>query len=274
MYNQLTHFLAGIPQYMGEAIIGLITILIAGLIVGYFSSKYFSRISETTRVEGILFEKKIPIYKEIFLRIDNMNQLRTIKREDIEAIIELIKHSGIEVPDKPSYQISEIFTDFNKMHSSFLEIDKYISENRLYYDEETYKQLLIFQNYIIPYVHFYVIYHEAVTDFTKDEELINRGAQMMYTALGIVLSDDFGKQTLSALNCIRNSLNNVSFKRRKVPRYDYSFFNDKSEFILLNLMKSHVFSKSDEIMSLITVFSSQTIIDKIKEKMENDPIIV
>lgn len=270
MYNYITHLLESIPQYMGEAIVGFVTITIAGLIVGYLSSKYFAHIAEKTRVEGILYEKRIPIYKEIFSRLDNMNQLRTIKHENIAAILSLIDRTGIKVSKRASYQVAGIFTDHAMMREDILALDRYISENRLYYDEEVYKQLLVFQNYIVPYLHFYAIYYEAVTSFTDDEVIIDKAAQLMYTALGVILSEDLGEQVLNTLDVIRVSLNSVDFKRRKMPRYDYSFFNDKNEFIMSHLLKTVVFTRNHEIQELITLFATQAIVADVVETMSAD----
>lgn len=254
MHKQVIQLLDSIPQYMGEGIVGLATIIIAGLIVGYFSSKYFSRISEITRVEGLLFEKKIPIYKEIFSRVELMNQLQSIQGDNIEGILTIINEAGFEIPVTRSYQIAEIFLDFEKMRTTFLDIDQYIAENRLYYDDDVYKQLLIFQNYIIVYVRIYTMYYETVTDFGADKKKINAIAQSMFTALGIVLHDDFAEQTYNVINCIRKSLNNVTLERRKTPRYDNNFFNDNKEFIMSNLLKSSALIQSVKINKLIATF--------------------
>lgn len=255
---------------MGEAIVGLVTLVVVGLILGYFSSKYFARSNEITRIEGLLFEKKTPIYKEIYSRVELMNQLHSIKHGKIKHILDLVDDAGFSIQEKSSYQIAEIFTDHEKMASTFIDIDKYIAENRLYYDEEVYLQLLLFQNYIIAFNRFHVVYREAVVDYKIDKELLDEIEHSMFIALGIVLFDDFAQQIDNVLKCLRKSFNNVSLKRRKVPRYDYEFFNDDNEFLLSHLKKSIVLSERDKIIKLITSFVSMAILKSMKDRATED----
>lgn len=265
MCSLIILFFDSMPQYIGESIVGLITVVIAGLIVGYFSSKYFARINEIARVEGLLFEKKIPVYKEIYALVELMNQLQSIRHNKMTHILEMIDLAGFSIQDKASYQVAGVFMDYKEMISKFLDIDKYIAENRLYYDEDVYLQLLLFQNYIIVFNRFHVVYREAVSDCTNDEELMDRVEQSMFIALGIILFDDFAEQTSNVLSCLRNSLNNVSLKRRNVPRFDYKFFNDHNEFMLSHMKKSMILNENDKIMKLITSFVSMTIEECVKD---------
>lgn len=266
MYNNIINFFDVIPQYMGEAIVGLVTLIIVGLILGYFSSKYFARINEITRIEGLLFEKKTPIYEEIYSRVELMNQLHSIRRSKIKHILELINDAGFPIQEKSSYQIAEIFTDSDKMASTFLDIDKYIAENRLYFDEEVYLQLLLFQNYIIAFNRFHVIYSEAVADYKIDKDVLHGVERSMFIALGIVLFDDFAQQIDNVLKCLRKSFNNVSLKRRKVPRYDYEFFSDDKGFMVSNLKKTRLLSENEKIMKLVSSFVSMAILKSMIDK--------
>ena len=266
MYDYIIQFFDSIPQYMGEAIIELVTLVVVGLILGYFSSKYFARINEITRIEGLLFEKKTPIYKEIYSRVEGMNQLQSIRQSKIKHILELVNDAGFPIQEKSSYQIAEIFMNYEKMSSTFLDIDKYIAENRLYYDEEVYLQLLLFQNYIIAFNRFHVVYREAVADVTNDKKLLDGIERSMFIALGIVLFDDFAKQIDNVLKCLRKSFNNVSLKRRKVPRYDYEFFSDDKGFMVSNLKKTQLLSENEKIMKLITSFVSMGILKGMVDK--------
>lgn len=266
MYNNIIQFFDSIPQYMGEAIVGLVTLVVVGLILGYFTSKYFARINEITRIEGLLFEKKTPIYTEIYSRVEGMNQLHSIKHGKIKHILELVDDAGFSIQERSSYQIAEIFTDHEKMASMFLDIDKYIAENRLYYDEEVYLQLLLFQNYIIAFNRFHVIYSEAVADYKIDKDVLHGVERSMFIALGIVLFDDFAQQIDNVLKCLRKSFNNVSLKRRKVPRYDYEFFSDDKGFMVSHLKESVLLSERDKIMKLITSFVSMAILKSMKDK--------
>lgn len=262
MHNQITHFVESIPQYIGEAVVGFIALIFAGLILAYFSSKYFSRISEVTRVKGILFEKKLPIYKSIFSQLDNMNQLRMYKHETVEILIKEIKDAGLDFSEKPTYAIADFFTDYKKLQKTLLKLDAYISENRIYYDDEVYKQLLIFQNYINPYLHFYAIYENAVKQYIEDETRIEKVAQVLYTALGLVLTDDFAEQIIKVQNTIRKSLNQVELEFRKMPTYDYAYYKDREGFVMSNLKDSIVFTKNEEIQMLITTFAAIALLNK------------
>lgn len=262
MFSQIAQLLENIPQYLGEAVVGFIALILAGLILAYFSSKYFSRIAEVTRVKGILFEKKLPIYKNIFSQLDAMNQLRMFKHEEVEAFVKEVKEAGLNFSESPTYAVAEVFTDHKNMRETLLKLDTYISENRIYYDDEVYKQLQTFQNYIIAYLRFYTIYYQAAKQYGIDEKYIDKVAQALFTSLGLVLTEDLTEQIINVQNAIRKSLNQVKLEFREAPTYDYAFYNDPDGFIRSELKSSLIFSKNNQIQKLIYSFTAMTLIGK------------
>ena len=256
MFEKAIYFFNSIPQYIGEGLLGLLVTVSGGLIVGYFSSNYFSRISEVTRVEGLLLEKKIPIYKEIYSRAENLNQMMSYQHSDLKLIIEQIKECGFDFTERRSYQVNEIFKDANLCCDTVLELDKYIAENRIYYNDDIFKQLLIFQNYIIFYNRFRVIYREGVYEMRKDidHNTLVKIENSMFLALGLVLSEDFSQQVSDVIKCLRRNINNVSLKNRTPVDYTYEYFNGENSFIMKGLKESVLIKERSKIKELLTKF--------------------
>lgn len=262
MLEKIIFFFNSIPPYIGEGIIALVITIFGGLIVGYFTSKYFARASEIIRVEGLLLEKKITIYKAIYSRVEALNQLTSLNYTEVAPILKIIKEKGFPISEERNYQLPEIFLNSGKFCKTVLELDEYIAENRLFFDEAVFQQLLIFQNYIIVYNRFHVIYTEGIQIGTTevDNKIVNKVENGMFIALGIILSDDFLKQTTDLLSSLRYSINNISLKRRKVPNYSYEYFNDENSFLMQRLKDTAIIKEREKITMLISDFCALAVI--------------
>jgi hypothetical protein len=262
MLEKIIFFFNSIPPYIGEGIIALVITIFGGLIVGYFTSKYFARASEIIRVEGLLLEKKITIYKAIYSRVEGLNQLISLNYTEIAPILKIIKENGFSISEERNYQLPKIFLNSGKFCRTVLELDEYIAENRLFFDQAVFQQLLIFQNYIIFYNRFHVIYTEGIQLETTevDNEIVNKVENGMFIALGIILSDDFLKQTTDVLSSLRDSINNISLKRRKVPNYSYEYFNDENSFLMQRLKDTAIIKEREKITMLISDFCALAVI--------------
>lgn len=89
--EQITEFFNQMPSYMGEGIVQIFVTLICGLVLGWLTSRYFSRKNEVIRVEGLLLEKKLPIYGEIVKRVGTMNNMCLIASEQVDAAMGVIE---------------------------------------------------------------------------------------------------------------------------------------------------------------------------------------
>jgi len=93
-----------------------------------------------------------------------------------------------------------------------------------------------------------------------DNKIVNKVENGMFIALGIILSDDFLKQTTDLLSSLRYSINNISLKRRKVPNYSYEYFNDENSFLMQRLKDTAIIKEREKITMMISDFCALAVI--------------
>lgn len=255
MLDKISQFINSLPDYIGQGILGIIVTVVTGLVLGYITSKYFTRKDELTRIEGLLLEKKIPIYKEIFKRLESLNNQVEYTPANCSMALQIMQECEIK---RPKYlHSSQILENSDEMRETFLAIDQYATENKIFFDDDVASAMLVFQNYIIAFVRFQAMFREQMEQFgvTMSKEICNVEHQMMI-ALGLILSEDLFQQTQKVTTTIRNSLNNLSFNHRVAPTYRYEDFNDPESTIFKELLQTKAFAEREKIITLITHFVS------------------
>ena len=227
MLDKISQFINSLPDYIGQGILGIIVTVVTGLVLGYITSKYFTRKDELTRIEGLLLEKKIPIYKEIFKRLESLNNQVEYTPANCSMALQIMQECEIK---RPKYLHSpQILENSDEMRKTFLAIDQYATENKIFFDDDVASAMLVFQNYI---------------------------EHQMMIALGLILSEDLFQQTQKVTTTIRNSLNNLSFNHRVAPTYRYEDFNDPESSLFKELLQTKAFAEREKIITLITHFVS------------------
>jgi len=221
------------------------------------------RHSAPDKEDGLAVAGSLQIIFLVFrFRVEALNQLTSLNYTEVAPILKIIKEKGFPISEERNYQLPEIFLNSGKFCKTVLELDEYIAENRLFFDEAVFQQLLIFQNYIIVYNRFHVIYTEGIQIGTTevDNKIVNKVENGMFIALGIILSDDFLKQTTDLLSSLRYSINNISLKRRKVPNYSYEYFNDENSFLMQRLKDTAIIKEREKITMMISDFCALAVI--------------
>jgi len=255
MLEYLLQLINSLPEYIGQGIFGIIITVIAGTILGIITSGYFYRKDELTRIEGLLLEKKILLYKDIFGRVESLNNLVKYEPINCNVALEMMKNCNIELPQ--SLHCPKVFEDADEMRKTFLEIDKFATENKLFYDNDVAYAMFIFQNYLLCFIRFQVMFREQIEHHGKsmNKDICAVEHQLMLS-LGFMLKDDLFLQTQKVSFVIRNSINNLSFSHRIAPTYRYEDFNNSESSILKELSQTKVIAEKEKITNLITNFVS------------------
>ncbi|WP_321436590.1 hypothetical protein [uncultured Bacteroides sp.] len=257
MVENIINILNECPSYIGEGMIELIMTVVGGLILGYFTSSYMAKINEINRVEGLLLEKKMPIYKGIFGRLEDLNEMVIVPRGISADAIKVLNDCGYKELDcKKKYQLSKGFDQPDILCESYLSLDKYISENKLYFDDITNYPILVFQNYFSLFNRFDVMFKEQVQRYgiNLQKAEIQNVRRQMFVALGIVLKDDFHKQIQNLQDIIHQSMNNLTMKHRSDPDYSYEFFSAENGYMMQKLMETRAMKDREKINKVITTY--------------------
>ena len=124
------------PDYVREGLFHVLVLGISTIVVAIVTSWIFKRKDELTRVEGVLLEKKLDIYRQISDRLLAFENLHQLNEKEIAMAKHLIEESGLQMPN--FYHIPSFMVDgVDKMYDQLMEFDKFVTENRMYYDDYT-----------------------------------------------------------------------------------------------------------------------------------------
>lgn len=242
-----------LPDYIGEGIIELIITVIGGLIVGYFTSKYFERVNEITRIEGLILEKKLDVYREIIKRMNELISLVELPSSRYAKLEELLAKVDIKIERDNPRQISQLFNDPQYLVDTFLSTDKYLAENRMYYDSITDLPILVFQNYFAVYNRLLAMFREQIVDFGVATEVkLYPFELLLIQGIGVLTENEFEKQINNVMKAIGQSMNYISIKHRKNPVYTNSFFNAPSGEIMKQLKDTILLKDNEKITKYVT----------------------
>jgi len=265
MMEQIIEFFNQMPSYMGEGIVQIFVTLICGLVLGWLTSRYFSRKNEVIRVEGLLLEKKLPIYGEIVKRVGTMNNMCVIASKQVDAALMSLNKCGFDVEKTPtSNQINQIFDDPDEFARQYLAFDQYCSDNKIYFDDITNYPIMFFQNYLAFFHRFNVMFTDAVNDMggnasSENNKKIKRG---LFLCLGILFKDEFYEQTQTVEEAIRKFYNNPTLSHRSDPNYSYEFFSAEDGYLTQRLNNTIAGKEENrsKVMELITMYAAMGVI--------------
>lgn len=243
-----------LPDYIGEGIIELIITIFGGLIVGYFTSKYFERVSEITRIEGLILEKKLDVYREIIKRMNELISLVELPPARYGQIEYLLEKVDINIERDNPRQISKLFNDPQYFEDTFLSIDRYLAENRMYYDNISDLPILVFQNYFAIYNRLLVIFKEQMMDSSITNKVkLYPFELLLIQGIGVLTENEFEKQINNVMKAIGQSMNYISIKHRKNPVYTDSFFNAPDGEIMKQLKDTIILKEKDKITKYVSM---------------------
>ena len=229
--DSLIHFFNSVPDYVGEGVLTCVLTIVCALIVGWITASYFMRRDELTRVEGILLEKKIPIYEQISQQLIAMNTLWALDPIYAKPAVEVLKKHAIECHGQ--YQIHKMLLDPKEFRCTFLDFEKYTMDKKLYFDELIAIPIIVFTNYLALLnqlgVHFE---HELENLDIQIDDKIRDLEKQLYVAIGLLLKDDIAQQIGAVDSAIMSSLQNLTLDHRKKPQYNHHMFNDPNGSVM------------------------------------------
>jgi len=85
----------GYPVFLWQGLITSIAILIAGLAVAFVTTFYLKRKDESTRVAGVILEKRVNAQHEILAFMENSSQKLEMRQPGAGALKELMEGAFI-----------------------------------------------------------------------------------------------------------------------------------------------------------------------------------
>ena len=254
LLERLPELLNAYPTFIIEGCMEILIMIVGGIVVGYITSKYLYRINELNKVEGWLLEKRIPIYEELYKRTVEMADLYMVSPEEFSYVSEMINKHGINMGEN-ARQVSQLFLDGNKLSESFLDFDKYAAQNRLMFDEEVAKEVIVLTNYLGLIKRMLVLFDEQMIDKNiADNPKVRAVRSHLVVALGVCLSEEFIGYVMSLQNALRVSISHLQLSHREKPDYSYDFYRDENGYLMTRIRNSKAIVIHNQMKELIASF--------------------
>lgn len=242
-----------LPDYIGKGVVQLIVITLCGIVVAWITTYVFGRRSEINAVEGALLKRKLDIYEELSGRLEALKSMVIIPDDMHQAALHVLKDQGIAISLIPSNQLFCMFDSPKKLTDEFLNIDKYISIKRLYFDNDVLIQTLRFQSYFSTLRRLLVSFEEQFVDqhISLEKKEVVAAERLLTVEIGMMLQNELMEQMDKVVNVMRQSFKNLTFNHRDEIVYDYDFFNSFDGPIMSDLINTTLFSERETIQKMV-----------------------
>lgn len=146
MEETITKTFLGLPEFIWNNIFTVITTLICGLIVAYFTSTFLKKKEERTRINGLIVEKRIESEQNILHFLEHELTKEQIICKD-ENLIDLITPIAMKYPYITHLQYSKVFKSRSNYEEFFNKFEELYSNNKLWLDEKVRLHLMLMQAY-------------------------------------------------------------------------------------------------------------------------------
>ena len=251
--NTIADTLNQLPEYIGKGIVQLLVFTAGGFLVAWITTRVFGRKSEINAVEGVLLKRKLDIYEELYGELEALKALVVIPSDLKEAAMNALKAEGAVYNPLNANQLLAIFDSPKQLTEKFLRIEGYIVAKRMYYDNDVMIQTLRFQNYFGTFRHLLVLFEEQFIDvgIPLDKEDVAAAERLLTVELGLLLQDEFVDQIDKVGATMKQSFQNLSFKRHDQIEYNYDFYNSPEGPVMKELLETKLFSEREKIFNVV-----------------------
>ena len=243
-----------LPEYLGKGILELIILIVGGIVVGWITSTYFAQRAAESEVKGDIIKKKLDIYEALVVKLEAMQQQVVLPHNIINIAVTDIKELEIPLEYVPQYPVLDVFQTGDKLTATVLDIDRFISTNRIYFEKGLYEKLQFFQKYILVFNRMIVMYLEHFID--SHIPLENKNVKMFENVtaieLGLIFQDELSEEIESVYNEIRDSISHIKFKVQSKPDHSEKRLGFKGE-IIQQMLDMKIMTERKKIQKLIAM---------------------
>ena len=236
-------FFGGIPQFLWEGILDFAAAALAGLIIAVATTFYFKKKDESTRVAGVILEKRVNAQQAIVDFLERENYKYELPRERSQKLYERLSELGFRLPYGPSLQYSIVFGSLERFNDYFEKLQALLAQNRLWIDKKVRRHLMLLQGYyaqinslqlVVPSIPL----PEGESPLSPEEQRTAAGEVLLQ--LGILLDEEINglQRELDAL--VVDSIYKLDLKRPKKSLMRNNMMNREMASIALELQNETV----------------------------------
>lgn len=138
----------GHPVFLWQGVVTLVSTLIAGLLIAFVTTFYLKRKDESTRVAGVILEKRVEAQHEILSFMENSSQKLEMRQPASGAMKEIMTDHSFALPYDPHIQYAEVFTSVEAYRIFFHAFEALFAKHKLWLDQKVRHQMLRMQAYL------------------------------------------------------------------------------------------------------------------------------
>lgn len=251
--HQIVEELKALPEYFGKGMVELFVLIVGGVVVGWISSTYFAKKAAEAEVKGDIMKKRLDIYENLILKLDEMLQQVVLPSGIIDMVVSHISKNHISLKRNPQDPLLEIFQTGETLQKTILSIDKYISANRIFLDDKLYGELQFFQNYIAIFNRLIVMYKEQFVNLgiSLEDENVKRMEDQTAIEIGLVFQEELADVIQIVCKDIREYVMNINFDISPAPEcVDRRFELDGP--VMRRMQRMEIMKERKKLHSLVT----------------------
>lgn len=244
--------LNALPEYFSKGLMELLVIVVGGVIVAWITSTYFAQKAAESEVKGDILKKKLDIFDALVAKLDSMQQEIVLPQELIKVAVTDIESHDLPLAYASPYPVIDMFQTGDKLTSTVLDVDRFISSNRIYFEKGLYEKLQFFQNYVIIFNRLIVMYREHFLNegIPLDNKHVKRSETMLTIELGLVFQDELSDEIDVVLDAIRDSISNIKFRVQSKPDHSSTRLGPDGE-IAQELLGMKIMTEREKVKKLI-----------------------
>lgn len=241
-----------IPEYVGQGLLQLFVLTAGGIFVGWITHTFFARKAAIAEVEGEVMKKRLSIYEELYKRLSSFLSQEILPSDRIEYALAAVREVEEDTPHHSSAPTLVVMNTATAFTDAYIQLDQYITNNRLYFETEVDQALLLFTNYLAIYRRLQVMYEEQMIDMNLsiEDETIARQENLLMTEISILFQDEIAAEINKVLTVLKTSLSKPVLHKRTSLDHGLSTFGDNG-VILKYLSNLKVFQQREYLQRLI-----------------------
>ncbi|MDY0206160.1 MAG: hypothetical protein RBR82_05995 [Pseudomonas sp.] len=262
----------GYPIFLWQGLISFVSVLIAGLLVAFITTFYLKRKDESTRVAGVILEKRVNAQHEILRYAEDSSQKLEMRQPAAGAMKELMDDHALALPYDPHIQYADIFTSVDKFRVFFKEFEELFAKHKLWLDPKVRHQMLLMQAYFSAINASLVVFNRiplpAAIVLTADE--MDSLSDRLLLVLGAALDAEFNDLLMDLEVLMVNSIYKLDLSRPKSSYFAQRRDNKEAKKVEQFLLKKSLMGQYLPIIVILAMHMIEAIkgVDITQEQAE------
>lgn len=262
----------GYPIFLWQGLISFVSVLIAGLLVAFITTFYLKRKDESTRVAGVILEKRVNAQHEILRYTEDSSQKLEMRQPAAGAMKELMDDHALALPYDPYIQYADIFTSVDKFRVFFKEFEELFAKHKLWLDPKVRHQMLLMQAYFSAINASLVVFNRlplpAAIVLTADE--MDSLSDRLLLVLGAALDAEFNDLLMDLEVLMVNSIYKLDLSRPKSSYFAQRRDNKEAKKVEQFLLKKSLMGQYLPIIVILAMHMIEAIkgVDITQEQVE------